>query len=325
MSPIFETVALPQWPVGGADPTTVRSAIDRWVRSDAVAGLVRCFGGTAPSGTADEALAQLVAFSAAWDYRGGALERGEIQVLEYSQEIGEIVNAAVLALGLSGRERPSSTRYDHVLVLGGGARSALARPDFAARLLRGGVEAPAVSALSSLRKLEDPEIGLAASFGMPGIAFEADTMAAGMVRAFAADAAPVRREGATGEGEPWWTLTYTASGRTLSVIAAASTTPGRRANTADTLTGWAELVHTPAGTDRLLVVTTDLFVPFQHADSVRLLGLRYGCGVETVGLATDDYTRWLRPNTHTALLQEVRSSILAMNRLAEACLEPSAR
>jgi hypothetical protein len=62
----------------------------------------------------------------------------------------------------------------------------------------------------------------------------------------------------------------------------------------------------------VLVVTTDLFVPFQHCDAVRLLGLPYGCAVETVGFDTSTTVRTFE------LLQEVRSAIRSMRALADA-------
>jgi hypothetical protein len=315
----FQPVALPHWPPGGTAARNVRSDIDRWVRSEAMGALVRCFGGAPPTGTADEAIAHLVEFSSVWDYRRGGRERGDILAIDYAEEIDELVCQAAKALGLSGRHHPSNDTYQHVLVLGGGPRTALARPHYAAELLRGAVESEHVSALSSLRRMSEAEITFALSQGMTDVSVEAEVMAAGMMRAFGIDSAPVRRVGRTSVGTCWWTLEFTATGRTVTVIAAPSSDPGRRANTADTLTGWADLVSTPRRGDHLLVVTTDLFVPFQHADAIRLLGLRFGCGVDTVGLDALKYGTWLRANTHTAILQEVRSAVLAMNRLAGAC------
>jgi hypothetical protein len=77
-------------------------------------------------------------------------------------------------------------------------------------------------------------------------------------------------------------------------------------------------VHTPTADERVLVVTNDPYVRHQHCDAVRLLGGRYGCGIETIGY--DDITRaaWGRPLRTTELLQEVRSSLLAMHNLHDA-------
>ena len=104
---------------------------------------------------------------------------------------------------------------------------------------------------------------------------------------------------------------------TVHVLAAPSTRPGQRANTADTLTGWANLVRLPAAGTRILMVTTDIFVPFQHCDAVRLLGLRYGCEVETVGFDSTA-NRWVPPPSTAAVLQEVRSAIRSVQALHQA-------
>lgn len=56
----------------------------------------------------------------------------------------------------------------------------------------------------------------------------------------------------------------------------------------------------------------------QHCDAVRLLATRYGCGIETVGYDEATTREWGRPLSTTELLQEVRSSILAMRNLYRA-------
>jgi hypothetical protein len=104
------------------------------------------------------------------------------------------------------------------------------------------------------------------------------------------------------------------------VLAAASTRPPLRANTADTLVGWATRIHTPGPAERVLLVTNDPYVRHQHCDAVRLLGI--GCGIETVGYDDLAMGVWGRPLSTTELLQEVRSSVLAMRNLHLA-VEPS--
>ncbi|MGI5244963.1 hypothetical protein [Dactylosporangium sp. CA-139066] len=307
----LQEIALPEWPLGGVDPARMRAAVDRWVRSEAMAELVRAFHGTPPHGTPEEALAQLVAFSDVWDYRKGGLERSDVVAVDYPDHIDDLVHDAARALGLAGRNRPSAARYDHLLVLGGGPRTALARSDFAAHLVRGGIEAGSVAGISSLRPIGPTEVEFAAAEDMPDREVEADVMAAALVRAFGVEAVRERRTGQSPAGEPWRVDTYGP----LTVLAAASNTPGRRANTQDGFIGWGAMVGGPAPTERILVVTTDLYVPFQHAAAVLLLGMRYGCAVETVGLDILDYGRWLKPSTQTAILQELRAGILGLASL----------
>ncbi|MFK3981817.1 hypothetical protein ACI2K4_15750 [Micromonospora sp. NPDC050397] len=112
-------------------------------------------------------------------------------------------------------------------------------------------------------------------------------------------------------------------GLPLRVYAAPSGEPAtRRANTADTYRFWAGQVRLTPG-DRVLVVTSPSYVPFQHCDAVRMLRLDYGCAVDTVGF---DATRLrglppapvLAPDRY---LQEIRSAIRSMESLFRA-LDP---
>jgi hypothetical protein len=306
----FEEIPLPEWPPGGAGTGPTRAAVDRWVRSDAMSALVRAFDGTPPHGSPAEALAQLTAFSEVWDYRrGGLLERIDVVDVDYSDGIDELVHEAARALGLAGRARPSTDRYDHLLILGAGTRTALARCDFAARLLRTGVEAGRVTAISSLRPLWPSEVESAVAERMPDPRVEADVMGEALVRAFGIDGVPERRTGVSPGGEPWRVDTYGP----LTVLAAPGTVPGRRATTHDGFMAFAALVDEPAATDRILNVTTDLYGPFQHAAAVLRLGMPYRCGVETVGLDILEYGRWLEPSSPTAILQELRAAILGFD------------
>jgi hypothetical protein len=68
----------------------------------------------------------------------------------------------------------------------------------------------------------------------------------------------------------------------------------------------------------VLLVTTDLYVPYQHCDAVRVLGLGHGYGVDTVGLDPARYPDLLVPTTTAKLLQEIRSAIRAMRALCDA-------
>lgn len=97
---------------------------------------------------------------------------------------------------------------------------------------------------------------------------------------------PIMREASDGGGthRSWEVRTYRpAGGPEIHVLAAPSTDPEkRRANTPDTYEFWARRVKLRA-TDRILVVTSPMYVPFLHSDAIRILGLRHGCGIDTIG------------------------------------------
>jgi hypothetical protein len=309
-------IALPPCEPGGPDPAGVTASIDGWARSPELAELVGLFGGRVPDGALGPVLDQVAEFSQVWDFRAGVRERFDTARIDYEPDLDAQVRALIRALGLAGSPRPEHDRYDHVVVLGGGIRVTLGRADYTARLLAGGLAVGTVSGLGSLRWRDDREHREAIRLGLEPMDTEADMMAAGL-RLFLALPEPT----ASHAGEGWWQRTWAGVRPGIAevhVLAAASTRPPRRANTADTLVGWATQVHTPTPTERVLLVTNDPYVRHQHCDAVRLLGARYGCGIETVGMDDLAMRAWGRPLSTTELLQEVRSSLLAMRHLHDA-------
>jgi hypothetical protein len=298
----------------------VEVAIEAWARSSPLRELVSAFGGEVPSGGAlGDLLAWLAAFSERWDYRGGR-ERNLVDAPDLDDAASELVLRSAASLGLVGESEPRETSYDHVLVLGGLARACLARPLHAARLLRQGrVSTGAVVALGGYRPLKGDELSLVERVvGDQELANEYDVMDAGVRRAFGLDA-PTAERGEESEtvGMAWRVRDYRlADDLVARVVAAPSTEPGRRANTPDTYRWFArELGQLDPG-QRLLLVTSDIYRPYQHADALRMLALPYGVEVDTIGIrpgAIDPrLAQEFRPHNY---LQEIRSTILAFRNL----------
>ncbi|MFG2039723.1 hypothetical protein [Dactylosporangium sp. NPDC048998] len=311
-----EPLPLPPCEPGGPDPAALAASIGEWVTSPALAELVGHFGGRVPDGPVGPALAWAAQFSQVWDFRAGVRERFDTARLDYGPELDTRLRELIHALGLGGRDRPARDGYDHVVILGGGIRVALGRTDYTARLLEGDLRARTLAGLGSLRWRDDREHREGIRLGLGPIDTEADMMMVGL-RQFLNLPEPA----AVREGDGWWHRVWPGpcpGVEEVHVLAAASTRPPRRANTADTLVGWAEHVCTPAAAERVLLVTNDPYVRHQHCDAVRLLGLRYGCGIETVGFDDLAMRAWGRPLSTTELLQEVRSSLLAMRNLHDA-------
>ncbi|MEU7867061.1 hypothetical protein [Dactylosporangium sp. NPDC049140] len=250
--------------------------------------LVSAFGGELPG---EDLLAWLDAFSDAhWNFRGrlGGVERDRIRV-DLPPQLAAAALDAAAGLGLTGSAEPPHDEYAHVLVLGGLARACLQRTEHAARLAAAR-RIGSVAALGSLRPLGPEERAVP---GVEGCATEADALAAGVKAAFGGD---------------------------VPVLVAPPRAPGAgRANTADTYEHWAALAR-PRADQRILVVTSPLYVPFQHCDAIRILGLRYRCGIDTVGF---DPLRASTPQPPGAAgpdrcLQEIRSAIRAARALLAA-------
>jgi hypothetical protein len=113
---------------------------------------------------------------------------------------------------------------------------------------------------------------------------------------------------------------------TVSAVAAPSSSPGeRRANTVDTYRFWAEHRRRPSE-QSVLVVTAPVYVPYQGAGAVEVLGIEYGLSVETVGIRrrTGHLGRFAQDYEARHYLQEVRSAIRGMRSLRRSLLRITA-
>lgn len=303
----------------------LRAGISHWIGSPALAALVAEFsesGETMPTGSLTGSLAWLDEFSARWDYRAGR-ERNLAAETEFGRETANLVLAAADALGLRGSRPPAASRYEHVLILGGLVRACIARPLHAAALLSSGdVSARRVVALGGYRPLGGNELPLAQTLDLDEHNDEFDVMDAGVRRAFALGE-PVRESGESSDvvGASWRLRDYeTSDGLQVSVVAAPSSEPGvRRANTPDTYRWFAsEVAHLEPG-ERLLIVTTAIYVPFQHANALRMFALPFGAVVDTVGVEPGEFdARLAQTFLPHQYLQEVRSTIRALRELSDA-------
>jgi hypothetical protein len=308
----------------------IADKIAEWVRSPALAVLVKEFGGSVGDGDLAETLEALDRFSAdRWDFRGGR-ERNLVVAPQFTTATERVIGAAARALGLeqgsaigplpTGRADHVVIAYDDVLILGGLVRACLARPLYAAREIAAGkIAAASVTALGGFREIAGDEVGLVERITGDEVSDELHAMDAGVRNAFDV-AEPVSDEGESAEqvGASWRVREYvTATGLPVRVVAAPSSEPGvRRANTPDTYAWLATRLARLQPGQRILVVTTDIYVPYQHADAVRMLALPYGVTVETAGMQPGRVDERLRqtfaPHNY---LQEIRSTIRALRGL----------
>jgi hypothetical protein len=316
---VYPPVALPLG-APGLETAEVAASVDAWITSAPLRDLVGAFGGQWPTGDTPTTLAWLDDFSAEhWDFRGGR-ERPDAAEPVLEDGRAHLVVEAARALGMVDPAPPPRTSYEHVVVLGGLAHACLQRTGYAAHLVRSAVTtAGQIAALGSFRGLTGPEHDTLAAAGVPGCATEVDVLDAGVRRSFGIDTAD--DEIGVTEDHPhcsWSARTYrSGDGPPVLVLGAPSSDPvARRAHTADTQRFWAKHVRLSRG-DRLLMVTASIYVPFQHCDAVRTLGLPYGCGIDTVGVDQRFVDPRLPPPTLTPgrYLQEIRSAIRSMRAL----------
>ena len=304
----FDPVPLPP----GGDRAAIAGGIDGWTASPALAAVLAEFGHQpVATGSLADRLADLDAFAAErWNYRKG-LERHQAVGEDFPPGVDARLRDGLEALGFLGTRGPRSGSYDHVLVLGGGIRTMLARTGLAASVLIG-VETMTVTGIGSVRELAGQE-ETARRFGLEPCATEGDAVDETLRQRFRLGRPADVRSGTNELGRPYWIRSYGAA-PAFHVLAAPATRPGQRANTADGFIGWATQVAPPLAGAALLLVTTDIFEPFLHCVALRTLAVPHGCRVETIGFDSRA-CEYIEPTKTFAILQEVRSAISSMRRL----------
>jgi hypothetical protein len=327
---MFQQVVVPGQ---GEEPTprVLLSEIADWVHSEPLQVLVRHFGAELPAGALAVELAYLDEFTAShWNFRKrvteGTVERNRIDAEAVTGTDEELAVSAADALGLVRPRPPRYDSYDHVVTLGGLVAANVWRPAYAAYLLRHGVSARNVVGISAYRDLArnegDPlrdEYKLLESFGLPRREYEWQVMEDGLRRAFGLPEFTVERESdPSAEGAARYRVSSSpAGGRRVSLVVAPALEPGRRADTAAGYHYWADQVDHVKPGERILAVTTCIYVPYQHAIALQHLALPFGCSVDTVGIdfsaIGDDPNPQRFRGAHYLL--EIRSAILGYQRL----------
>lgn len=310
----------PPLPGVGPDLDTELAA---WANDPAWPQLVTAFGGDAEDlpGPTAQRLAWLDTFSDRWDARLGGLERDQTAELRITESQDILIRQVATHFGMRTARPPRFSDYDHVLALGGLIRACFIRPAYAAELLSTStVSSNSFIALGGHRPFSESEHALARQMNLSGVDSEYTALDAGVRAAFHLDQ-PTEVEGEVSDspGGSWTVHKYGGDGAlAVTVAAAPSSQPQRRrANTADAYVWMARnLTHLRPG-QRLLAVTTPIYVPAQHAAAVATLGVPYGVTVDTVGNDPGSIdARWAQSFSATRYLMEFRSTIRAMRRLA---------
>lgn len=311
----------------------LRDQIAAWASSPPIADLTAAETGRA-TGTLQERLAYLDGLSAAaWDFRarasaaGKIAERNQVNV-SIPPEREAPVLAAADALGMVRAAAPRYTTYDHVLSLGGLVRACLWRTQYAAYLLRTHIDSPAVAALTAFRRLarnesnpDQDEPTLLTEAGLPIRDYEAEVMEDALTSEFGLDGLVVTSSGAGDhDADRFKVAVGKAEGPTVTLVAAPDPRSEYRADTATTMRYWASNVADLKPDQRILNITSSIYVPFQHAAAVQHLVLPYGVEVDTVGIDHDAIRPIPHPQVFTGVnyLQEIRSTVRAYRSLLDA-------
>jgi len=213
-------------------------------------------------------------------------------------------------IGLMNPVPPSQDEYDYMLILGGLATGVEPRVKYAAKLIEDGLKIrKQIAGLGSYRVLQEKELPISRKYAPDG-RYEIDHLAAIIDESF-----DLRTQWMTKtEGDPTTdprSASYVSElderphdRPTIATYAAPSSDPcSRPANTADTYELFAEHNKINASESALLV-TSAIYLPYQHLDAARMLGSR-GLTCETVGIVSVGTT--LHPVE--AYRQEIRSTL----------------
>jgi hypothetical protein len=323
----FAPVPLPAGASGRYDPAVLDPALREWATSEPVRALASASGWRWPGERDTLALLdRLAELSADWDFRRSR-ERNLIEnapAMVNGREVPDaLAIAAARALGLVDAVTVTDREFSHLVVLSGLVSACINRTHRAAELLRGGLAADAVVVLGAHRELGPAEPRQAADAGLGDLTDEAEVIVAATREAFGLGrpqtVAEPRRPADPGQPTAFHAASARYQWRSAEVVIAPSGEPDRRrANTADQLRYWARLVGIGREHD-LLIVTTQIYVPYQHLETLRVIGLERGCRVYSCGVdAANALLPRAAPFGGRDYLQEIRSALRAAATLLRA-------
>lgn len=320
-------VTVPPLPTDGRSPRMLESGIRSWLDSPPFWRLGEASGWTWPEEADNVAFAgALASLSEDWNFRGNTRERnliGHNRAIVNGREIPDgLVFEAARELGLMYSASPPPIQFDNVLVLSGLVRGCVNRTNHAANLVRRGLNAGSVFVLGGHRRLTHEEVKEALHLGFGQIYDEADIVVAATRRAFGLDA-PQHVDASDSNGQGDWTGTLWAKSERYCwpelevVISPSGDAARRRANTSDQLQHWAHHANISKG-NLVLIITTQIYLPYQHLDALRVLGLGHGCSIYSSGVDEGNASISLSDLSGRSYLQELRSALRAAKNLLEA-------
>jgi len=320
-------------PLGEARIERMYESIEEWLRSPALSTLIESFGGEVPSHlSVTELGAWLLDFSEQWDYRklqqkATAKDTGEgarwlVNDPSLSEVQRHIIKESARELGLKGIEIPSKNAYDFVWVLGGARLSCLLRPRLVAHLIaEHSLHYGTLALLASGRPVSESERE-ATNIYAPEAKTEFDLINRGAEIEFHIESSfrEERNDDSTNANKSWVIRKYIRSENLpplLAMSAPSSEPDTRRANSVDTYNFFFDHVQIPPGSSFLLV-TSQIYVPYQQLEALRTVALKHNVVIETVGFPLKWGSGLQGMLGASNYLQEIRSTIQSANRFFRA-------
>lgn len=308
-----QPLPLPMWDASARKVVAagkLKEAISRWVSLDELWDLAKLFDSTPVDRDDVDAMLALIDDIGAhhWDFRQGR-ERQSLR-RQLGSDVVARVRRVAARFGLLRRNSEPKGSYNDVLILGGTVRACYSRMALGESLLKSSITCQAVTALGGFRPLQPNEVDFACALLGTGVRTEVDALVAMAQLLYGPGDASIRQLGDHSEA------VVVDTPIRVSVLGVHGN--GRRARTDDTYRLWIrEAPWNTTAPRRVLVVTSQIYVPYQHLEALRVLGIPRGWYVETVGSNPGEFLpSKLAPTLEPAhYLQEIRSTIHAMRRL----------
>jgi len=296
------------------DPEAITRWVARWLESAEMTELLRAFGYKLSDGSVRERLFEAESITRdIFDFRQGG-ERWEACRPVFDDAISQITNDLMALLYREPTKSPPMEfgRVDHALVLGGRVNSCLLRSKLLRRLLDEGLDAGHVWGLASRRRVTLSETEVADAFGAHDVQDELDAMTVALQHALGLPAAMGPARESEHEVRTLANQPFSVTG-----LAAPRGEGKARATTGDTYRFFLDTAPRIGPGDHILVVTSAIAAPFQHALAIAELGIPTGATITSVGahIATSREPLVQQEWTTAEWLQEVRSTVWSMQQL----------
>ena len=211
---------------------------------------------------------------------------------------------------------PSRKEYDYILVLGGARMSCLFRMRYAKQICdMCDVKAKSIVGLAGMREVMESEREATDTYALDART-EFDLMRAAFFNVFGEFKLGDKEECIVQNPNLSWAKeVYHIQDTSIILLAAPSGEPEkRRANTSDTFSFFMEQLQVKEKRN-ILLVTSQIYVPYQQLEAIRMLGIPYKHSLETIGFPNEWSANLQGLQKPENYLQEMRSVLQSAGRL----------
>ena len=311
---------------GESDADNFFEKIKEWIFTSEFIVLMQAYGKIGvQENSLKSQINELIEFSTRWDFRGKQINeiaknsenaRWTISDFGFSSQQKEKVMKAANKLGLIGCTTPSKKEYDYILVLGGARMSCLFRMKYAKQICDiYGIKTKSIIGLTCMRKVMDTEREATDTYAADAKT-EFDLMRAAFLNVFGKSPLEYKEEYINENlNSSWAREVYQIHDMSITLLAAPSEEPEkRRANTSDTFAFFMNRLQVE-NKSNILLITSQIYVPYQQLEAVRMLGITYKHSLETIGFPNEWSASLHGLQKPENYLQEIRSVLQSAGRL----------